>query len=353
MILSVQNVVKTYGDYMAVNHVSIDVQKGSVFGMLGPNGAGKTSLIRMITTITAPDSGSIFLDGHKLHSRSPEQIGYMPEERGLYKKMKVGEQLLYLAQLKGLTKAQAMQEIDVWLTKFDIKDWWGKKVEDQSWLPRSMTTPTDTEQVVRIYNYMALNLEDPLYQEVLPSWAYETPEKLTQLLDELSAYEQEQTGPLSLLHGDSHQGNSYVDANGRRRWVDFQLARKGTPWRDLCYFMVAALTVEERVSADRDLVQLYRETLMSAGAESVPSQDEAWDQFRRWPAYGMQCWLGNVDRWGQTGVEMIRRFYAAGDDYDTVALLTAGKKPRRIVKLGEEASPLPPDLQAILDSRRT
>lgn len=86
MILSVQNVVKTYGDYMAVNHVSLDVQKGTVFGMLGPNGAGKTSLIRMITTITAPDSGTIFLDGQKLHSRSPEQIGYMPEERGLYKK---------------------------------------------------------------------------------------------------------------------------------------------------------------------------------------------------------------------------------------------------------------------------
>jgi len=132
MILSVQDVVKTYGDYMAVNHVSLDVQKGSVFGMLGPNGAGKTSLIRMITTITAPDSGSIFLDGTKLHSGSPEHIGYMPEERGLYKKMKVGEQLLYLAQLKGLTKARAQQEIDMWFEKFDIKDWANKKVEDLS-----------------------------------------------------------------------------------------------------------------------------------------------------------------------------------------------------------------------------
>jgi len=132
MILSVQDVVKSYGDYMAVNHVSLDVQKGSVFGMLGPNGAGKTSLIRMITTITAPDSGTIYLDGHKLHSRSPEQIGYMPEERGLYKKMKVGEQLLYLAQLKGLSKAQAQNEIDEWFAKFEIKDWWNKKVEDLS-----------------------------------------------------------------------------------------------------------------------------------------------------------------------------------------------------------------------------
>jgi ABC-2 type transport system ATP-binding protein len=117
---------------MAVNHVSLDVPKGSVFGMLGPNGAGKTSLIRMITTITAPDSGVIYLDGERLNARSPEQIGYMPEERGLYKKMKVGEQLLYLAQLKGLTKAQAKQEIDHWFEKFEIKDWWGKKVEDLS-----------------------------------------------------------------------------------------------------------------------------------------------------------------------------------------------------------------------------
>jgi ABC-2 type transport system ATP-binding protein len=132
MILSIQDVVKTYGTYTAVNHISLDVPKGCIFGMLGPNGAGKTSLIRMITSITAPDAGVIMLDGEKLHARSPEKIGYMPEERGLYKKMKVGEQLLYLAQLKGLSNAEARKEIDYWLTKFEIKDWWNKKVEDLS-----------------------------------------------------------------------------------------------------------------------------------------------------------------------------------------------------------------------------
>ncbi len=132
MILSIQNVVKTYGDYRAVNNVSLDIPKGSVFGMLGPNGAGKTSLIRMITTITAPDEGAIYLDGEKLNSRTPEKIGYMPEERGLYKKMKVGEHLMYLAQLKGLTNQQAKQAIDHWLTKFEITDWWSKKIEDLS-----------------------------------------------------------------------------------------------------------------------------------------------------------------------------------------------------------------------------
>jgi ABC-2 type transport system ATP-binding protein len=132
MILSIQNVVKRYDKYTAVDHVSFDVPKGSVFGLLGPNGAGKTSLIRMITTITGPDEGAIYLDGEKLNDRSPEHIGYMPEERGLYKKMKVGEHLLYLAQLKGLSESDARKEIAHWLTKFDIKDWAPKKVEDLS-----------------------------------------------------------------------------------------------------------------------------------------------------------------------------------------------------------------------------
>lgn len=231
---------------------------------------------------------------------------------------------------------------------------WGNAVVDaQSWLQRSMTTPIDTEQVIRIYNYMALNLEDPAYQAVLPSWAYETPSQLNHLLDELSAYELEQSGPLCLVHGDAHQGNSYVRADGQRLWVDFQLVRKGTPWRDVNYFMVGALSVEDRRANDRDLLRHYREALLRAGAADVPSQDDAWEHFRRWSAYGMQCWLGNVDRWGQAGIEMIRRFYASGEDYDTVTLLVGGKSPRRHVTLGEGASPLPADLQALRDSRRS
>lgn len=132
MILSIQNVVKRYDKHLAVDNVSFDVPKGCVFGLLGPNGAGKTSLIRMITTITGPDEGTIHLDGEKLNDRTPEQIGYMPEERGLYKKMKVGEHLLYLAQLKGLSEAAARKEIGLWFEKFEITDWWGKKVEELS-----------------------------------------------------------------------------------------------------------------------------------------------------------------------------------------------------------------------------
>ena len=131
-ILELQNVVKTYDKHVAVNDVTFNVPKGSIFGLLGPNGAGKTSLIRIITTITRADSGSVLLDGSPLNSRTPSQIGYMPEERGLYKKMKVGEHLMYLAQLKDLPKEKAKVEITKWFEKFEIMDWWDKKVEELS-----------------------------------------------------------------------------------------------------------------------------------------------------------------------------------------------------------------------------
>ncbi len=131
-ILRLEHVVKSYGDFRAVDDVTFDIPKGVVFGMLGPNGAGKTSLIRIITNITRADSGQIWLDGEPLNSRHPEQIGYMPEERGLYKKMKVGEQLTYLARLKGLSAVQAKEALAYWFKRFDILDWWDKKVDELS-----------------------------------------------------------------------------------------------------------------------------------------------------------------------------------------------------------------------------
>lgn len=131
-VLSLQNVVKSYGNYTAVNNVSFDVKSSSIFGLLGPNGAGKTSLIRIITTITAADSGQVYLNGQPLNHLHPNEIGYMPEERGLYKKMKVGEQLLYLAQLKGLSKMDAKIKLKQWLEKFEILHWWDKKVGELS-----------------------------------------------------------------------------------------------------------------------------------------------------------------------------------------------------------------------------
>ncbi|TDP60787.1 ABC transporter ATP-binding protein [Flavobacterium dankookense] len=131
-ILEVKNVVKQYGDYTALNEVSLTVPKGSIYGLLGPNGAGKTSLIRIINQITMPDSGEIILDGEKLNPSHVGTIGYMPEERGLYKTMKVGEQCLYLAQLKGLSKAEAKHELDYWFERLEIKGWWDKKIQELS-----------------------------------------------------------------------------------------------------------------------------------------------------------------------------------------------------------------------------
>jgi ABC-2 type transport system ATP-binding protein len=131
-ILEVNKVVKQYGDYTALNEVSLTVPKGSIYGLLGPNGAGKTSLIRIINQITMPDSGEIILDGEKLKPEDVSVIGYMPEERGLYKTMKVGEQCLYLAQLKGLSKAEAKKELDYWFERLEIKGWWNKKIQELS-----------------------------------------------------------------------------------------------------------------------------------------------------------------------------------------------------------------------------
>lgn len=131
-ILEVKKVVKQYGDYTALNEVSLSVPKGSIYGLLGPNGAGKTSLIRIINQITMPDSGEVLLDGEPLRPEHVGVIGYMPEERGLYKTMKVGEQCLYLAQLKGLTKAEAKMQLDYWFDKLGIQGWWNKKIQELS-----------------------------------------------------------------------------------------------------------------------------------------------------------------------------------------------------------------------------
>lgn len=131
-ILSLRNVVKQYHNHRAVDGVSFDIPDGSIFGLLGPNGAGKTSLIRIITTITGADSGEVFFDGEKINANSSQKIGYMPEERGLYKTMKVGEQLLYLAQLRGMTEKEAKDSIRYWLEKFNNTGWWDKKIEELS-----------------------------------------------------------------------------------------------------------------------------------------------------------------------------------------------------------------------------
>lgn len=130
--LEVKNVRKQYANHLALDNVSLKIEKQHVYGLLGPNGAGKTTLIRIINNITAPDSGEVLLNGKPLQANDTARIGYLPEERGLYKKMKVGEQALYLCQLKGLSKPEALKRLKYWFEKFEIENWWDKKVEELS-----------------------------------------------------------------------------------------------------------------------------------------------------------------------------------------------------------------------------
>jgi len=131
-MLSIHNIVKQYAGHTALNDVSLEVKSGQIFGLLGPNGAGKTSLIRIITQITAPDSGEVFFNGEKLNPSHIERIGYLPEERGLYKKMEIGEQMIYLARLKGLSRDEATKRLKVWFEKLGMQTWWKMKIEELS-----------------------------------------------------------------------------------------------------------------------------------------------------------------------------------------------------------------------------
>lgn len=130
--LEANNIVKKFANHLALDDVSVSIPENSIFGLLGPNGAGKTTLIRIINQITGPDSGNILLQGKRLSREDISRIGYLPEERGLYKKMKVGEQALYLAQLKGVSRSDALKKLKFWFEKFEIQPWWDKKVEELS-----------------------------------------------------------------------------------------------------------------------------------------------------------------------------------------------------------------------------
>ena len=131
-MLTIDNISKSFGTYRALDGVSLHVRRGSVFGLLGPNGAGKTTLIRIINHIIRPDGGTLLFDGHPMTDADVMQIGYLPEERGLYKKMRVGEQAIYLARLKGLDKATAEQRLRQWFDRLEIADWWNRRVEELS-----------------------------------------------------------------------------------------------------------------------------------------------------------------------------------------------------------------------------
>lgn len=131
-IVEIKNVTKCYSGHLALADISLNIKKGIVYGLLGPNGAGKTTLIRILNQITAPDSGEVWFNGRPLNRNDIEKVGYLPEERGLYKKMKIGDQALYLAQLKGLSKKEAIERLKHWFIKFGIESWWDRKIEELS-----------------------------------------------------------------------------------------------------------------------------------------------------------------------------------------------------------------------------
>lgn len=131
-IITCKSVTKKFGSFTALDSIDLDIPKGKIFGFLGPNGAGKTTIIRIINRITLPTAGEILFEGNQLQMKDIERIGYLPEERGLYKKMKVGEQAVYLAQLKGMSRPDAVRELRKWFQKFEIQPWWNKKVEELS-----------------------------------------------------------------------------------------------------------------------------------------------------------------------------------------------------------------------------
>ncbi|MDE1164372.1 MAG: phosphotransferase [Pseudomonas sp.] len=227
--------------------------------------------------------------------------------------------------------------------------WGNAQLQQQRWLPVSMANPVDSDGLLRMYNYILVNLRKPAYQQLLPRWMYDTPELFSHAFDEMAAFEREQVSPSCLIHGDSHQGNSFLRSNGQRIWLDWQLARRGRPWRDVAYFMLGALTVAERQADAQRLLQVYREKLISLGAEGVLGQDAAWEQLRRWPVWGMQTWMSNMDDWGQAGLPMVERFFAAAEDFDTIGLLTKGRTPRRRPILGQDARPLAPAYKHLLE----
>lgn len=197
-------------------------------------------------------------------------------------------------------------------------DLWGSPLLDQwEWLPTSMATPVDNNQIRIMQKWIDLNLANPKYQAILPQAYMDDPERLQRAFDALAEWEHAQTTPKCINVGDCHQGNTYVKPNGERMWLDWQLVRKGSPWRDLTYLMVGALTIEERRASERDLLKQYREALIRHGAEGVPDLDTIFEQYRRWVIYGIQAWIANLDDWGQPGFHMNERFFTAGEDLGT------------------------------------
>jgi hypothetical protein len=207
------------------------------------------------------------------------------------------------------------------LAKFHGSLWDSPVLDANPWLQVSMRTRVDCDQVRIMWQWIEENLKDPKFRAIAPQHYLDDPLKVERAFDNLSLYEQAFDAPYCILLGDCHQGNTYILPSGERLWLDWQLGRKGRPWRDLTYFMIGALTVEERRAHQKDLLAHYREHLVATGARNVISLDEIWEQYRHWVMYGIQAWVANSDSWGQNGLPMNERFFTAAEDLGTWGLL--------------------------------
>lgn len=189
------------------------------------------------------------------------------------------------------------------------------------WLQTQMETPVDNDQVRIMWRWIEANLEDPNFRAIAPRHYLDDPRRVERAFDRLGEIERARKDPYCIVLGDCHQGNTYILPDGERLWLDWQLVRRGRPWRDLTYFTVGSLTVDERRAHHKDLVAIYREHLIATGAQGVISAEDAWDQVRLWVMYGIQAWVANADSWGQNGLPMNERFFAAAEDLGTWDLL--------------------------------
>lgn len=201
-------------------------------------------------------------------------------------------------------------------------DLWNSPLLAQNkWLPTSMATPVDNDQIRIMQQWIDINLADPKFRAVLPQEYLDDPTRLQRAFDALAVWEHSRKTPLCLNLGDCHQGNTYILPDGRRLWLDWQLVRKGRPFRDFTYFTIGALTIEERRTSERDLMKHYLQALTATGVQGVPTFDEFFASYQRWVIYGMQAWIANMDHWGQSGLPMNERFFTAGEDLETWKLL--------------------------------
>jgi len=201
--------------------------------------------------------------------------------------------------------------------------WDSPRLDAAAWLPTSMHTRGDSDQARVMWWLVEENMARDVIADRLPAWAVEDRQRFLRAYDLLNVYARAQAGPATVVHGDAYIGNTYLKPDGHRIWLDWQMVRKGHPWRDVSYFMLGALTVEQRRAHERDLLAHYRSDLLATGARDVPDPEAIWAQYRRWPMYGLQSWLGTKDHWGQDNHTMVEHFTAAADDLDTLALLEA------------------------------